>query len=190
MTACGPKYCWPGLATALVVAAAAAGLFLQGRLWWCVCGRPALWTSDAWSSHTSQHLLDPYSLTHVLHGVLWAWVLSLCWPRLAVAWQLVLAVTASALWEVLENTDLVVQRFREATVALEYHGDTVANALGDILSCGVGFAVARWIGFWWSLALFVATEVALLVRIRDNLTLNVLMLLYPMEPVKSWQLGQ
>jgi len=175
---------------ALMIVAASAGLLVQGRLWWCAYGDSNLWSGKVLSEHNSQHLFDPYSFTHVLHGVLWCWVLVWVWPRLAVAWQLALAVGTSALWEVIENTDFVIRRFREATISLDYYGDTVANSVGDTLCCAAGFGLARWLGFRWSLAVFVTTEMILLFWIRDNLTLNVLMLLYPLEAVKTWQLGQ
>src|SRR5262249_24340111 len=138
-----PRNYWPWLAMTVLALAAVVGLRVQGHLWWCKCGQPWPWSGNAWSGHNSQHLFGPYSFTHVLHGVLWCGLLGWCWPRLAPVWRLALAVTASVLWEVIENTIFVIQRFREATVSLEYDGDTVANALGDILSCAAGFALAH-----------------------------------------------
>jgi Protein of unknown function (DUF2585) len=168
---------------------AAALLRGQGRLWWCACGRLRLWTSDAWSQHTSQHLLDPYSFTHVLHGVVLCGLLAWCCARLRPGWRFVLALALEALWEVLENSEFVIRRYREATAALGYQGDTIANSLGDIVCCGVGFLVARRLGLRRSLLLFVLLEIGLLIWIRDSLVLEVLMLLYPVEAIKAWQVG-
>jgi hypothetical protein len=173
----------------IIMAATALLLRGQGRLWWCACQRLLLWTSNAWGSDNSQHLFDPYSFTHVLHGFIFCGLLAWGVPRLSADWRLCLAVLVEAAWEVLENSDFVIRRYREATAALGYEGDTVVNSLGDILACGLGFVVARRLGFRLSLAMFVATEVVLLLWIRDSLTLNVLMLIYPVEGIKTWQTG-
>jgi hypothetical protein len=180
---------WPWLAIAVTLAAAIFQLHYQGRLWLCSCGRFFLWVGEARSSDTSQHLLDPYSFTHVLHGFVFYWLIGWFAPRLSWAWQLWLAVTAEAVWEVIENSDFVIQRYREGTAALGYFGDTVVNSLGDITMCGLGFVLARYLGFGRSLALFVTTEVVLLFWIRDSLLLNILMLIYPVEWIKQWQAG-
>jgi len=133
--------------------------------------------------------LDPYSFTHVLHGFVLCGLLALIVPRLSQIWQLWLAVSIEALWEVLENSEFVIRRYREETAALGYHGDTIVNSLGDILVCGLGFVLARRLGLRRTLVLFVVTEVVLAIWIRDNLTLNILMLIYPIEGVKEWQAG-
>ena len=152
----------------------------------CSCDQFFLWVGEAWSSDTSQHLLDPYSFTHVLHGVVLFWLISWFAPRLSWVWQLWLAVAAEAVWEVVENSEYVIQRYREGG-ALGYFGDTIVNSLGDIVMCGLGFILARYLGFGRSLALFVAVEVTLLFWIRDSLLLNVLMLIYPVEWIQQWQ---
>ncbi len=177
----------PWLAVVAVLIGAAYQLRSQGRLWWCSCDYLLLWSGDPWSSDNSQHLLDPYSFTHVLHGFLFCGLIALIAPRLRKAWQLWLAISLEAVWEVIENSRFVIERYREETAALGYQGDTIVNSLADILLCGVGFLVARRLGFRRTLALFVVTEVALAVWIRDNLSLNVLMLIYPIEVVKEWQ---
>ena len=179
---------WPWLALALTIAVAAFQLHYQGRLWLCSCGRFFLWVGEARSSDTSQHLLDPYSFTHMLHGFIFCWLIGWFAPRLSRAWQLWLAVAAEAVWEVVENSEFIIQRYREAG-ALGYFGDTVVNSLGDIVMCGFGFVLARYLGFGRSLALFVAVEVVLLMWIRDSLLLNVLMLIYPVEGIQQWQAG-
>ncbi|MGH8006400.1 MAG: DUF2585 family protein [Candidatus Binatia bacterium] len=189
MSQVGRRSVWAWLAIMTTVVMAALQLRSQGRLWWCACGRLLVWVGDAWSADTSQHLLDPYSLTHVLHGFLFYWLFALVLPRLSTAWQLWLAVLIEVAWEVIENTDFVIQRYREATAALGYQGDTIVNSLGDILMCGLGFLFAWRLGFRRTLALFVLMEAVLLFWIKDNLLLNVVMLLYPIEGIKAWQVG-
>src|SRR5918993_2224022 len=163
----------PWLAIVVVLAGTAYLLRSQRRLWWCSCHYLLLWSGDPWSSDNSQHLLFG--------------LLALIAPRLSAVWQLWLAVSIEAVWEGIENSEFVIRRYREQTAALGYHGDTIVNSLGDILVCGLGFVVARRLGFRRTFALFVLTEVTLAFWIRDNLTLNVLMLIYPIEAVKEWQ---
>jgi hypothetical protein len=180
---------WPWLAIVTVLVVTTYQLRRQGRLWWCSCGQLFLWSGDTWSSHNSQHLFDPYSFTHILHGFVFCRLLAWGTPRLAPVWRLWLAISMEALWEVAENSDFIIQRYREATAALGYQGDTIVNTLGDILCCGTGFVLAQQLGVRRSLALFVATEGVLLIWIRDSLILNVVMLIYPIDAIKAWQLG-
>jgi len=145
------------------------------------------WITNVWSSHCSQHLSDPYSLTHLSHGLIFYTVLAFAASRLSVAWRLCIAVAVAGGWEVLENSPFIINRYRDSTMSLEYMGDSVVNALGDVLSCILGFYLARALGLWKTVALFVVLELALLFLMRDNLTLNVIMLLYPVEAIKEWQ---
>ncbi len=177
----------PLLAIGLVLVAAVYQLRSQGRLWWCSCDYLFVWSGDPWSPDNSQHLLDPYSFTHVLHGFVLCGLLAWLAARLSSVWQLWLAVAIEALWEVVENSEFVIRRYREETAALGYHGDTIVNSLADILLCGIGFVLARRLGFRRTFALFIATEVALAIWIRDNLSLNILMLIYPIDAIKEWQ---
>jgi hypothetical protein len=174
-------------ASVAVAAAAAFVLRAEGRLWLCDCGRVRAWVGDAWSAETSQQFFDPYTLTHVLHGLAFCGLLALLLPRVGWRRRFVLAVAAESLWEVIENTDFVIRRYREATAALGYKGDTVVNSLGDIAACAVGFFVARRLGWRRSILLFVATEIFLLFWIRDSLVLNIILLLYPSEKLRAWQ---
>lgn len=183
----GRKALWPGLIIAAVLAATALLLNAQGRLWFCSCGYLLLWTGNAWSADNSQHFSDPYSFTHVLHGFMFCWLLWLLFPRWTLRWRFVLAISVEALWEVVENSSYVIERYRATTAALGYEGDTVVNSLGDVLFCAVGFLLAERLGFRRSLALFFLTEAVLLVLIRDSLLLNILMLVYPVEAIKAWQ---
>jgi hypothetical protein len=180
---------WPCLA--LTVAFVGTGVLLrsQGRLWWCACGSPALWSGDPNGPHNSQHFLDPYSFTHVLHGVVFYGLLAWAAPRLAPAWRLVLATVIEGAWELFENSAFVIDRYRTATAAVGYEGDSVANSLGDILCCVTGYLLARKLGLWWSVVLFFVTEAVLLLWIRDDLFLSVLMLLFPLPGIKAWQTG-
>ena len=158
-------------------------------MWWCSCGWATLWTGDAWSSRTSQYFLDPYSFTHLLHGFVLCGVLLLILRRISWSRRFFLAIAFECAWEVIENTNFVIQRYREATASLGYQGDTVVNSLGDILCCAVGFLLARRLGWWRSLVLFLATEAVLLVWIRDSLLLEVIMLIHPVEAIKAWQMS-
>lgn len=177
----------PWLAMLPVLAGAVYQLRGQGRLWVCSCDYVLLWSSEYWGSNTSQHLLDPASFTHVLHGFALCGLLALTAPRVPPAWRLWLAVCVEVLWEIVENSEFVIRRYREGTAAFGYHGDTVVNSMGDVLACGVGFALARRLGFWRVLAVFALTEAVLAVWIRDGLLLNVLMLVYPIEAIEAWQ---
>lgn len=180
---------WPGFALLLIAVAVALQLRNQGRLWFCACGKVYLWSGDVWSANNSQHISDPYSFTHMLHGLVICGVLAWLIPKVSWSWRLCLAVLIEALWEIIENTELVINRYRGETAALGYEGDTVVNSLGDVLFFALGFLLARKLGFRLSLALFVITEIVLLIWIRDGLILNIIMLLYPVEAIKAWQMG-
>lgn len=178
---------WAALAVAVITATMVLVVRLEGRVWFCDCRRLLFWIADAYSEHTSQHLFDPYSLTHLQHGLIFYWALAWLAPRASWQTRLVAATVVEALWEIVENSEFVINRYREATAALGYTGDSVINSLGDLLSCVAGFAIASKIGWRWTLALFVGIELGLVLWIRDSLVLNVLMLFYPIEAVKKWQ---
>ena len=183
---------WPWIVCIATVVVTVILLRAEGRRWWCACGEWSLWKSDVWSSHCSQHLFDPYSLSHVSHGLIFCGLIMLTkrWAlrlQLEVAWQLCIVIGAAAFWEVVENSTFVIDRYRNATMSLNYLGDSIANSLGDIASCMAGFFIARWFGWVRSIVLFVALELVLLWWIRDNLTLNVIMLLWPIDAIKMWQ---
>jgi hypothetical protein len=165
-------------------------LRFEGRRWWCQAGDLSPWSSGIHSQHTSQHFFDPYSFTHFLHGLLFYALLRFAAGRLRWDVRFVLAIGLECLWEVIENSSMVIGRYRQATIALGYEGDSVLNSLGDIASCGLGLLLARRLPVKWSVAIFLTVEVAMLIVYRDNLLLNVVMLVYPFEIVKSWQLGR
>ena len=161
----------------------------QGRPWWCHCGRFYPVSLDVNSQHNSQHLFDPYSLSHVLHGILFFGLLFPFRNRLGLGARFMLAASIEIAWEMMENSPFIIDRYRTATVSLGYTGDSILNSLGDVASFGLGFCIARKLGLWWSIAIFLAVELLMLWLIRDNLALNVLMLLWPIDAVRKWQSG-
>ena len=183
----GQKY-WPAFAIVLSFAATALLLRLEGRLWLCACGSIQLWSGQICSANNSQHFLDPYSFTHVLHGFLFFWLIAWLLSRLRANWQLALAVAVEAFWEVFENTNVIIDRARSETAALGYNGDSVINSFGDILCCLIGFIVARRLGWRRSLVVFAVLELILIVWIKDSLLLEILMLVVPIDAIRAWQM--
>ncbi|MEP6569714.1 MAG: DUF2585 family protein [Acidobacteriota bacterium] len=183
----GQKYL-PSVVVLAAFAAAAVLLHFEGRLWMCACGKIQLWSGQVCSANNSQHLLDPYSFTHLLHGFVFFWLITWLFSRLSANWQLALAVAIEACWEVFENTNFVIDRYRSQTAALGYNGDTVINSFGDILCCVVGFVVARRLGLRRSLIVFVVLEVVLIFWIKDSLLLEILTLIIPIDAVRAWQM--
>jgi hypothetical protein len=182
------KKLWPALAIVAAFIATAVLLHLEGRLWICACGSVRVWSAQVCSSDNSQHFLDPYSFTHVLHGFLFFWLITLLLPRLNASWQVALAVAVEAAWEVFENTNFIIDRYRSATAALGYSGDTVVNSFGDILCCLLGFIVARKLGLRRSIIVFLLLEFVLIIWIRDSLLLEVVMLIFPIDAIKALQM--
>jgi Protein of unknown function (DUF2585) len=176
-------------AAILILAASAALLFLMGRPPICTCGSVDLWVGQANSSRTSQMLADWYSLSHIVHGFLFYGVLWLLLRRWPVERRFLAALVIEAAWEIVENTPMVIGRYREATAALGYNGDSILNSMSDIAMMALGFLVARKLPVWWSVAVVLVLELVPLLVIRDNLTLNVWMLLAPSETIKAWQSG-
>jgi len=177
------------IAIGLTVLTAVVVLNIEGRVWWCQAGDVSPWAWNIWSTHNSQHIIDPYSFTHVLHGVLEFWLIGLVFRRMPLAWRLVLAVMIESSWEIAENSAYIIERYRAATISLDYFGDSVINSLADIVCCATGFVIAYNLRFWRSLAFFLTTEAILILTIRDSLLINIIMLIYPLEAIKVWQLG-
>ena len=183
-----PKKLWTFVVIFAVLVTTLFQLRIQGRIWWCSCGHYNLWSGDIWSLHNSQHLFDPYSFTHILHGVLFCGILAWLLPKIPLMWRLWMAITLEAIWEIFENSQFIIQRYRESTMALGYNGDSIINSSGDILSCVAGFILARYLGLIYSIILFIIIELVLLFWMRDNLTLNIIMLVCPIEAIKNWQM--
>jgi len=172
----------------VAVMTAMIALYFQGRVWWCEAGDYSPWAWDIWSKHNSQHLIDPYSFTHVLHGVIEFWLIGLIFPRVKFAMRLLIAVMIEGAWEIAENSSYVIDRYREATISLDYFGDSILNSISDMFCCATGFVVAYKLRFWKSLVLFLVTEAALIFWIHDSLIINIIMLVYPIDAIKAWQM--
>jgi len=171
----------------VILAAAAAIEIAMGRNPICTCGTIDLWVNGRDSPKTSQMLADWYSLSHIVHGMLFYAVLWMVARRWAADWRLVAAVLIEAAWEVTENTPFVIDRYRTTTAALGYTGDSVVNSMSDILMMVLGFVLARKLPVRASILLVIALELVPLLAIRDNLTLNILNLLAPSHAVQAWQ---
>jgi Protein of unknown function (DUF2585) len=164
-------------------------LYWMGRTPMCPCPFK-LWVGRG-EPQQSQHFLDWYSYTHVLHGVVFYFLLTVIFRgRLSVAARLVIATLIECAWEVFENTPMIINRYRTKTISNDYFGDTIINSVGDILSMIVGFLLAARLPAWVTVFLFIATEVVMFMLLRDNLTLNVIMLVYPMEWIRQLQLAR
>lgn len=200
------------IALAVLTVVVVVGMKLEGRIWWCACGswKPVIFS--AWSSHTSQHLLDPYTPSHISHGLLLGPILALVWMGInryrtparagtskpldqmlahlgSVTGRFITVLTIEVIWELLENSPFIINRYRAATASLDYSGDSIINSIGDLLSCALGFLIAQRFGVKWALVIFVLFELLILWTSRDNLTLNVIMLIYPIDAIKTWQTG-
>ena len=180
----------PYLITALIIALAAAYLLMIGREPICKCGYVKLWHGEVVSSENSQHISDWYTPSHIIHGFLFFGLLWLVARRLALGSRLAIATLVEAAWEIVENSDAVIERYRAVTISLDYYGDSVLNVVADIAAMIIGFYLAAKLPVRVTVALALAFEAFTIWMIRDGLALNVLMLLYPLEWVAEWQAGR
>lgn len=166
---------------------AAIGCSALGRVWWCHCGELTLWATNPWSAHNSQHFFDWYSPSHFLHGVSFYLLFYRLRNSRAVAFAIALSLEVG--WEILENSPLIIQRYRAATASLGYSGDSIFNSLSDISMCALGFLLASRLSVKQNCAIFLAIELVTVYLIRDGLLLNMLMLVWPIESIRQWQLA-
>jgi len=173
----------------LMIALSGTLLHAMGRPLVYQHGPVRLWSGDIGSDQNSQQLADPYTFTHVTHGVLLFGLVGLAGRRLPARTRVGIAIALECAWEVFENTDTVIQRYRATTVSLGYYGDSVLNSTGDILAATLGAVLAAQLPVWLLVLGVVLIEIVLAVWIRDNLTLNIVMLLRPIEAIRRWQSG-
>jgi hypothetical protein len=171
----------------LVLGIAVAILLVMGRPPICGCGEVTLWGKVGPTQ--SQMLADWYSPSHIIHGFLFYGLLHLLFRRMRFERKFLLALVAEASWEIVENTPMVIDRYREATIALGYTGDSILNSASDIAMMAIGFLAARRIPLWASIGIVILLETVPLIAIRDNLTLNVWMLVSPSDAIRAWQAG-
>lgn len=160
----------------------------MGRIWYCSCGYIKFWQSDTWSSENSQHIADWYTFSHLIHGFIFYWLLQKFFPKWSIGSRMVAATFVEVCWELIENSPVIINRYRATTISLNYFGDSIINTAFDIFASILGFWLARKLPVWVSVVLIVAMEVGVGYMIKDNLLLNIIMLIYPSETIKAWQM--
>jgi len=181
-----PRLAYLG-AGATILALAGALELAMGRKIWGISGQPGIWSGDINSPHNSQYLTDPYSFSHLTHGILLYGLTWLFAQKVSRAGRALIALALEATWEVFENTNMVIERYRAATISLHYYGDSVMNSMCDILTCMAGFALAAILPTRVTIIAVLVLEIGLALWIRDSLLLNIVMLIHPFATIRAWQ---
>jgi len=167
----------------------ASTLYFMGQVPVCKCGYVKLWHGVTYSSENSQHLSDWYTFSHIIHGFAFYGLALLLFRKWPVGAWLIFALILETGWEIFENTDFIINRYREVTISLDYYGDSIINSVFDALFMVLGFFLARKLPILATILLIILMEVFVGYWIRDNLTLNIVMLLWPLDAIKTWQMG-
>lgn len=162
-------------------------LRLLGRTWWAKSGTLIPWCFEVASENNSQTLLDPYTFSHILHGIIFFWFLIWLLPKWNNKSRFIISLVLEAFWEIIENTPFIINRYRAINISLGYFGDSILNSTSDIMACVCGYIIAQRLGIKWSIIIYLAVEIIMLYTIKDSLFLNVIMLIYPFQFLQVWQ---